>query len=150
MWCYARWLAVAQHGGGFMADYDVMNHGFTPQPFGGLICHGGTVPCLVSGSEEEFYRAVDWFDALEEKPRWRFWESSPHISDMLVIVQKQQEITTVQDCINYGEPGWEAARAVHYSNFVMNPKGYTPRHEWIPKICASPLEGRYRDDGTKP
>lgn len=150
MWCYARWVAVAQQGGGFMSDYDVMNHGFYPRQFGELICHGGTVPCLVSGSADQYYRVISWFDDLKERSVWRFWEKQPHISDMLVIVQKQREITTAQDCINYSEPGWEKSLAVHYSNFVMNPKGYTPRHEWIPKICTSPLLGPGGSANTSP
>jgi hypothetical protein len=149
MWCYARWLAVAQQGGGFMSDYDVMNHGFLPRPFGKLICHGGTVPCLVSGSADEFYRAVHWFDELEEHSSWRFWEKRPHVSDMLVVVQKTQELISLRDCINYGEEGWKSARTVHYSNFVMNPKGYKPRHEWIPRICALPLESTASGFETK-
>jgi hypothetical protein len=132
-----------------MADYDVMNHGFLPRPFGKLVCHGGTVPCLISGSAEEYYRVLDWFDALEERPFWHLWSRLPHVSDMLVVVKKNDQLITRSDCINYSEPGWEKACAVHYSNFVMNPKGYTPRHEWIPRICALPLENTASGNETK-
>jgi hypothetical protein len=134
MWCYARWLAVAQQGGGFMSDYDVMNYGFAPREAGALTCYSGVVPCLVSGTKEEFHRAVRWFDELEAEPLWRFWRSARHISDMLVVRNRQSELRLSHECINYAETGWETAPAVHYSNFAMQPKGYVPRHEWIPKL----------------
>lgn len=134
MWCYARWLAVAQQGGGFMCDYDVMNYSFEPRTFGDLTCYSGVVPCLMSGSAGEFMRGVAWFEKLETVPLWKFWVKRAHISDMLVLRDNQNQVVKRFDCVNYGEPGWETAPTVHYSNFAMKPKGYMPRHEWIPKL----------------
>lgn len=134
MWCYARWLAVAQQGGGFMCDYDVMNYSIEPRAFGKLTCHSGVVPCLMSGSSSEFMRAVGWFDEQEAAPLWKFWDKRGHISDMLILQNKENTIIKSFECINYGENGWEAAPAVHYSNFAMKPKAYMPRHEWIPEL----------------
>jgi hypothetical protein len=136
MWCYARWLAVAQHGGGFMCDYDVINYSFEPEEFSELTCYSGVVPCLMSGSAEEFHRGVGWFDELQQPPFWKFWDNGEHISDMLVLKNKQDEAVKRYDCVNFGESGWESAPAVHYSNFAMKPKGYMPRHEWIPQLRA--------------
>ena len=31
LWCYSRWLALQQAGGGVMSDYDVINYGLPPQ-----------------------------------------------------------------------------------------------------------------------
>ena len=132
-WCYARWLAVAQHGGGFMCDYDVINYGFPPTASGPLTIHSGIVPCLVSGETSEFLRAVAWFDALP-MPKWRLWGRGSHISDMLIVSQRRGECMQNLDCVEFGAPGWEDARAVHFSNFSMTPGGYQPRHEWIPRL----------------
>jgi hypothetical protein len=61
--CYLRWLAVAQMGGGWMADYDLFNLGFPPQqPFKKMTSLGGpVVPCLMSGSGSEFLRLARFF-----------------------------------------------------------------------------------------
>lgn len=117
-----------------MCDYDVMNYSFGPQLFGDLTCYSGVVPCLMSGSADEFMRGVAWFEKLEASPLWKFWVKRPHISDMLVLRDNQGMVIQRFDCINYGETGWETAPAVHFSNFSMKPKGYMPRHEWIPKL----------------
>jgi hypothetical protein len=134
MWCYARWLAVAQKGGGFMCDYDVINYSFKPRPFGELTCYSGLVPCLMSGNSQEFMRGVGWFDELEVGPFWKRFFNREHISDMLVLKNKKKEVKKLFDCVNYGYTGWETSPTVHFSNFVMRPKEYMPRHEWIPKL----------------
>jgi hypothetical protein len=134
MWCYARWLAVAQQGGGVMSDYDVINYGFLPRESGALSCHCGFVPCLMSGTAEEFLRAVGWFDRMKPAPLLSFKKT--HASDMLVLKDRREEIIRSGECVNFGEDGWESAPAVHFSNFSMKPKNLVPRHEWIPRIRA--------------
>ena len=88
----------------------------------------------MSGSADEYMRGVHWFNKLETKPPWKFWVKQTHISDMLVLKEKKDEVIKLFECINYGYTGWETAPTVHYSNFAMKPKGYMPRHEWIPKL----------------
>lgn len=134
MWCYARWLAVAHMGGGFMCDYDVINYEFSPRESSELTCYAWIVPCLVGGSAADFRRAVGWFELLEPDPWWRLWNRGSHVSDMFVLRDRQAEFKKLIDCPGYGETGWETAPAVHYSNYNMQPRGYTPRHEWIPKL----------------
>jgi len=137
MWCFARWLAVANAGGGVMSDYDVINYDLRPFDPGELTIHSSTVPCLVSGSREEFLRAVQWFDELPPPPRWP-WQKREHISDMVVVQQRVTECRQTLDCMEYGWDGWKAAKAIHFSNYSMKPKNFLPRHEWIPKIRPLP------------
>lgn len=133
MWCYARWLALAQQGGGVMSDYDVMNYGFPPLEAGPLTIHAGLVPCLVSASAKEYQKAVGWFDAWA-LPFLSRWFPRKHISDMLIVRKHQNECVVKRSCLKYLLPGWEQAVAVHYSNSSMKPNGLEPRHEWIPKL----------------
>ncbi len=143
LWCYLRWLAVAERGGGFMADYDVINYAFVPRPPGRLTTHERFVPCVVSGTAAEFRRAVEWF--AEQKVSWiernfRF----AHTSDMLVMKARQSEFDQTTECVEYGEAGWESAPLVHYCNRAMKPGNLMPRHRHIEKL--RPLPGLPADD----
>jgi len=61
--CFYRWLAMAVSGGGWMSDYDTLP--LEPQPFvdaftlpnnGNFTGFSNHVPCLLSGSEQEWNR----------------------------------------------------------------------------------------------
>ncbi len=139
-WCYLRWIAVAQHGGGFMSDYDVINYSFEPREAGELTIYEKDVPCLVSGSRAEFLRAVDWFAA--ERIGWRrVLRSEQHTSDMVIVRQHLDEVRQRTDCVEYGADGWETAAAVHFCNKVMKPIALLPRHEHIDRLRALTGEG---------
>lgn len=133
LWCYLRWLAVAEQGGGFMADYDVINYSFVPRAAGRLTTHERFVPCVVSGTSAEFLRAVRWFAA--QKAGWldRLLRHV-HMSDMLVMKAHQGEFDQTTECVEYGVAGWETAPLVHYCNRAMRPGGLMPRHEHIEKL----------------
>jgi len=61
--CFIRWLAVANKGGGFMCDYDVLNKGFKPgQRFPDMLtCYQRSCPSLVSGAAHHFLHACRIF-----------------------------------------------------------------------------------------
>jgi len=136
LWCYLRWLTVAEQGGGFMSDYDVINYSFAPREPGELTTYDRWIPCLVSGVRDEFLRVVDWF--LQERTslidRWK----GAHISDMLILQAHRGDFRELNECIEYDLEGWKTAPAVHFSNRGMKRDGYTPRHEHIPNLRKMP------------
>jgi hypothetical protein len=136
-WCYLRWVAVAQQGGGVMSDYDVINYSFQPREVGPLTTYDRYVPCLVSGSREEFMRAVGWFANQKMGLLSRFLAHA-HTSDMLILKNHQSEFTQLAECIEYGVPGWDTAPTVHYCNRVMKPSDFMPRHEHIERLRPLP------------
>lgn len=131
--CFARWLAVAQQGGGFMCDYDVINYGFLPREAGELTVYERHVPCLVSGTAEEFLRLCKVFATYradsKDRVGWRL-----DVSDMKILNRRPDVYSQRCDCIEYTHPGWEEAVAVHFSNCSMKPQGFLPRHQHIPRI----------------
>jgi len=132
-WCYLRWVAVAQQGGGFMCDYDVINYSFAPRAADKLTTYDRYVPCLVSGSSAEFMRAVGWF-ADQKVGIFSRFVSHAHTSDMLILKNHQSEFEQSNECVEYNVPGWETAPTVHYCNRVMKPSELMPRHEHIERL----------------
>ncbi len=132
-WCYLRWVAVFQQGGGFMSDYDVINYAFEPRAAGALTAYDRYVPCLVSGTAAEFRRAIGWFATQQTGVFWKLIAHA-HTSDMLIMKQHQAEFAQSGECVEYGVPGWESAPAVHFCNRVMKPSELMPRHEHIERL----------------
>ena len=58
--CYMRYLAMAEAGGGWMSDYDVIPTWLTPDTDlpnnGSFTIYQNHVPALLSGTQEEWYR----------------------------------------------------------------------------------------------
>lgn len=135
--CFARWLAVAVQGGGFMSDYDVINYGFHPREVGELTLYERHVPCLVSGTAEEFLRMCKIFATYRAnlKDRVGWWLDT---SDMKILIRKPETYIQRRNCVEYTLPGWEEAQVVHFSNFAMKPRGFLPRHQYIPRIRSLP------------
>ncbi|MDD5198737.1 MAG: hypothetical protein PHC88_02960 [Terrimicrobiaceae bacterium] len=136
-YCYVRWLAVAQAGGGFMCDYDVVNYGFRPRPVGKMALYERSVPCLVSGTAAEYERVARFFAAYSVASDDRL-QGKPHVSDMMILTKNTWMFEQSQGCAEYGRPGWEAAGAVHFSNLSMKSRSHVPRHEHIPKLRPFP------------
>lgn len=130
---FCRWLAVAEQGGGFMCDYDVINYSFEPRAAGAMTVHAGCVPCLVSGTRDEYLRICELFAKyradLKDRVGWRL-----DTSDMKILIRRQEHFIQTTDCIEYPHAEWDKASSVHYSNFAMKPRKFMPRHEWIPKL----------------
>lgn len=138
-WCYLRWVAVAQQGGGFMSDYDVINYSFEPHEPGPLTTYDRYVPCLVSGTQEEFMRAVRWFAEQKVGLLERFFPRA-HTSDMLILKEHEAEFRQLSACVEYLVPGWETAPTVHYCNRVMKPIDLMPRHQHIERLRPLGIE----------
>lgn len=132
-YCYVRWLAVGQKGGGFMCDYDVVNYGFSPRPAGPLTIYERSVPCLVSGAASEYLRVARFFAGYQVGPDDRL-EGRRHVSDMMILTKNPWMFEQGVGCAEYGRPGWEDAGAVHFSNLSMKPRSLVPRHEHIPNL----------------
>lgn len=136
-YCYVRWLAVAQAGGGFMCDYDVVNYGFRPRPAGKLTLYERSVPCLVSGTAAEYERVARFFAAYEVEADDRL-QGRAHVSDMMILTKNAWMFQSETGCAEFGRPGWETAGTVHFSNLSMKPRSLVPRHEHIPELREFP------------
>ena len=137
-YCYVRWLAVAQAGGGFMCDYDVINYSFRPQPVGNLALYERSVPCLVSGTAAEYERVARFFAAYAVTPDDRL-QGKPHVSDMMIVTKNTWLYEQEEGCAEFGRSGWETAGAVHFSNLSMKSRSFVPRHEHIPSLRPFPV-----------
>ena len=95
--CFTRWLAVANRGGGFMCDYDVLNKGgFRPlhEMPNKLTAYQHFVPCLVSGSAESFLYACRIFANCDSDKAGTWYQEDKNankvkkfnFSDMFVIM----------------------------------------------------------------
>lgn len=131
--CYVRWLAMAVVGGGWMSDYDVIAHKFAPQehPWRLTLWNGGACPCLVSGIDREYSRMAERF------ANWRpsekdVYDNLPHCSDQNILDQIPDEYDRKSLVVQYKDPGWENAAAVHYAGCVMQDK--LPKWKTIPTL----------------
>lgn len=132
--CFMRWIAVAASGGGWMADYDtfpIRKVHFDDLPADGKLAvydqtlHGG-IPCLVSGTSEEFTRVANLIldNTIERGVNEPFWSDMMalfdiHRNDPAVFVQKQG--------ILRGEKAFEGDR--HFPNPEKDcPK--MAKHHW--------------------
>lgn len=131
---YVRWLAVAAQGGGFMCDYDVINYSFAPRDADAMTVYERHVPCLVSGTADEFFRICELFANYRADSADKVGFLKKDTSDMKILIRCKHAYTQRRDCVEYGLPGWETAAAVHFSNFAMRPRGHTPRHAHIQSI----------------
>lgn len=136
-YCYVRWLAVAQAGGGFMCDYDVINYNFRPRPVGNLALYERSVPCLVSGTAAEYERVARFFASYAVAPDDRL-QGKLHVSDMMIVTKNTWMFEQAEGCAEFGRSGWEAAGAVHFSNLSMKSRSLVPRHEHIPALRPLP------------
>lgn len=132
--CYLRWLAMAVVGGGWMSDADVIPYAFAPQPPTERLTlwNGGACPCLVSGSAAEYGRMAERFAAWQPTAKDLAFQPGPHCSDQNILDQCPGEYDTQRAVVQYRDPGWETAPAVHYAGCVMSDK--KPKFNWIPKL----------------
>lgn len=132
--CFKRWLAMEVVGGGFMSDYDTIGYSLKPQPPTERLTlwNGGACPCFVSGSAAEFGRMAMRFAAWEPTEKDRNFPAGIHVSDQNILDQLPGEFDVRSDVVQYLDPGWEKAAAVHYAGCVMADK--KPKFSWIPRL----------------
>jgi len=132
--CFDRWVAVACQGGGFMADYDVMNNGMNPFTMPERLTVYQTdnaCPSFVGGPAFEFQRMAEIF-ARRGKEFIEQNSHGPHVSDMHILQALPGEYDQKSLVKPYGGRGWGMARLVHFANQTM--EGKKPRSKWIPHL----------------
>jgi hypothetical protein len=105
---FARWLAMAENGGGWMCDADVINYGWRPREATAEITvyAPGPCPCLVSGSAEAYRAMAVKFSKAHYPER-------SHLSDQTLLqIWKHPTAPIVW---TYDEAAWETAELVHWS-----------------------------------
>jgi hypothetical protein len=132
--CYVRWLAMEMAGGGWMTDSDVIPYGFQPRaPTERLtLWNGGACPCMVSGSAAEYGRLARRFAAWQPTVKDMNFAHGPHCSDQNICDQIPGEYDVERAVVQYLDPGWQKAEAVHYAGCVMSEK--RPKFSWIPRL----------------
>lgn len=143
--CFLRHLAMAQAGGGFLCDYDVMCRQpieFVHEDIDRLNIYqkganGTMVPCLVSGCESSYVKLCRYFASHIFTPEDNE-AGKPHISDQnalqKIIATHPEDFNCLNEVVGYGEPGWEKAAFVHFSNGNTGPAGKTPRYKHVTEL----------------
>lgn len=118
--CYIRWLAMANNGGGLLTDYDVLPlGGFAPSDIHArskkIICFDKDAPCAVWGDSYAYIAACRLFMDYKLGALDKYGEQ-PHTSDMLIIRRRFECGLFVSDiqCKEYKDAGWQQSKLVHF------------------------------------
>lgn len=140
--CYYRWLALAAVGGGWLADYDVINYGLKPRVCGrdiAIFTRGHYVPCLTWATHAGAERIVRMI--LEYQA-----QGATHCSDQMMFERLANIGTDFGDEILCAELGERISPQLHWKNtptvhFASGAVG-TFFGAWIPKHRAVATCGR--------
>jgi hypothetical protein len=132
---FVRYLAMLQVGGGLMVDLDVINYGFKPEhlpPEPNYTLQRGSGPY----GTQYFYGWLCYEFARWHQTRVPCWpvEGQVHWSDMIFL---SAAVPWVDLSRNYGEPGWETAPLVHFSNGSLYGKAKCSRADRVQRILAA-------------
>jgi len=136
--CFFRWIAMANVGGGLMADYDCFNAGFEPEDvvFKDMtIYEPPHVPCLVSGSSLEYERVIQIFMNFNIG-MYKDW-LKPHsrngqgVSDMLVLANHSDQLEGKDLVRQYDPSGMKGSKAIHFSNRSCGGNKVKVIKEWL-------------------
>ena len=123
--CYLRWLAVAEQGGGFMSDYDVVNYSWRArEPTAKMLLYEVhaddelITPSVVGGTESGFQNVCAAICAAPIQNLGQILNDQHHVSDMLILQHYAATglYAATRTVRQYGEDGWEHAPLVHYSH----------------------------------
>lgn len=127
MACFHRWLAMANVGGGLMADYDCFNNGFrkddVDQSGQITIYQPPHVPSLVSGPSLEYERVINEIFMKFSTSQYKDWlkahsKGGTAVSDMLILANTP-ELLNGKDIVRefrYHDDSWKSAKAIHFCN----------------------------------
>ncbi len=122
---YRRWMALAVAGGGFLSDYDVINHDFAPIGFpeGFLtVYRGDGTPVLCSASATVANRFVDYLLGLDTV-----------CTDKVGLARHERPANlSVQPVVRaFSEGWWATSPLVWYSDESVRKFGIQPKQECI-------------------
>jgi hypothetical protein len=113
---WTRWIAMAANEGGLMVDYDVLIAGSLSYGHRGeisfplILSDNNPVPCAVTGTKQQYQRAIDAF--LAAKPESE--QGAPHLSDQIAV--QQLGFPAIDICKEVGVAGWRDAKLIHFSH----------------------------------
>lgn len=123
---WTRHIAMAAIGGGLLVDYDVVPNGRYLIAVAGrdvqdlpvLLCD--CVPCAVDGNKEQYEALIEAFIACEPTTE----KGQPHLSDMHACrsLHAKGLLYALDLCREFGTPGFEQARLIHFSHATRHGK----------------------------
>ncbi len=116
--CYNKYMAMENVGGGFFADPDIINYGFTPDmlsyPPERLVFYQVGVPCVIHGQANDWKKIVQFFRNCAVLRRCGWKCTVEDISDMNLVQDfYETQITTIPVVEDYASASSEA-KLIHY------------------------------------